>query len=294
MNSNYGKTPEEWRNWNSKVPIPAYRLRRGDLKRLYKILDEKQLEMREKTMPLLAVMANETEEQFDARKKRVSDAFVVSMTVKGAGGELSHGNNEAFLDETNLPYEIQSIFFSTSSVHQAVLNFLPTCRIVMFLDFSRLPLVDLTRLPSLPTPNESNFEIFADNNSWFAAVNMKLTQFFFEKRTNTNWLHRAGVYDAVFLFVGLPIALWATYRVGIFIDARYKFPSIISNAIYVYAFIITLTIFRILFSYSQWVFPKSELESDRSSPLVHRGTWLVIVLAILAAFLYDTLKFIFS
>lgn len=95
MNGNYGKSPDEWRNWNTKVPIPAYRLRRGDLKRVYKILNDKQLEIREKTLPILVIMSSETEEQFQARKKRVSDAFVVSMTVHGAGGELSHGNNEA-------------------------------------------------------------------------------------------------------------------------------------------------------------------------------------------------------
>jgi hypothetical protein len=294
MNGNYGKSPEEWRNWNTKVPIPAYRLRRGDLKRVYKILNDKQLEIRERTLPILAIMPNETEEQFRVRKKRVSDAFVVSMTVHGAGGELSHGNNEAFLDENNLPYEINSILFNTSSVHQAVLNLLPLCRIMMFLDFTRQPLVDLTRLPTLATPNESNFEITADNESWFTAVNTRLTQFFSEKRTNTNWLHRAGVYDLFLLFGGVPFALWAAYRASLLIDPRYKFPSIITAAIYVYTFIIALTVVRILFSYSRWVFPKAELESDRSSPLLHRGAWLAIIVPILTGFLYDVLKFIFT
>lgn len=163
----------------------------------------------------------------------------------------------------------------------------------MFLDFTRQPLVDLTRLPTLATPNESDFEITADNESWFTAVNTRLTQFFLEKRTNTNWLHRAGVYDVFLLFAGLPFALWAAYRVGLLIETRYKFPSIITIAIYVYTFIIAVTVFRILFSYTRWVFPKSELESGQSSPLLHRGAWLAITVPIMAAFLYDVLKFIF-
>ena len=61
-----------------------------------------------------------------------------------------------------------------------------------------------------------------------------------------------------------------------------------------YGFFLALNIFRVLFSYSRWVFPKVELETNvASSPLRHRSAWLAIMLALVAAFLYDVLKTLF-
>lgn len=78
---------------------------------------------------------------------------------------------------------------------------------------------------------------------------------------------------------------------GAVLERTPKMPSIISSAIYIYAFFIALNIFRVLFSYSRWVFPKVELETDiSSSPLRHRAIWLGIMGPLVVAFLYDVVK----
>jgi hypothetical protein len=255
---------------------------------LFKVINDKQIEYRDKFMPLLQQQPNETPENFAARQKRVYDSFVTAMSIHTTNGAWLHGNNESFLDETNLPDQIWSVLFNTGTVPQAVLGILPACRITVFLDFTAPPLFDFSRLPTLPTPNESNYEIFSDNQSWFVAAKAMLSDFFAERRTNVNWLHRAAVYDLLLFFLGLPLAIWIVYRLSEFLQNWPKVPLIISSAIFIYAFFLALNIFRLLFSYSRWVFPKVELETQRlSSPLRHRAAWLAIIVPIAAAFIYD-------
>jgi hypothetical protein len=295
VTENVGKVPEAWRNHSTKHPIAASRLRPGDLKRLYKLINDKQIEYRDKFMTFFQLQPNETEDVFDARKKRVYNSFITSMTVHTTTDVMFHGNNESFVEEVNLPDRIRSILFSTSSVPRAILGFDPACRIVLFLDFTTPPLLDFNRLPTLPTPNESNFEIQADNHSWFAASNAVLTEFFDTRKTGLDWLHRAATYDILLIFVGLPISIWAVYRLGQVLERAPKMPSIVSSAIYIYAFFFSLNIFRMLFSYSRWVFPKVELETrSSSSPLRHRSAWLAIMGPLVVAFLYDVAKTLFT
>lgn len=293
MNGNLGKAPEEWRNHSTKHPIPATHLKRGDLKRLYKLIHEQQIEYRDKFMSILQQQPAETPQDFEARKKRVYDSFVTSMTIHSTNGAMLHGNNELFLEETNLPDHIWSILFSTATVPRAILGITPPRSIVVFLDFTTPPLFDFNRLPSLPTPNESNFEIASDDHSWFAASKAMLSEFFDERKTKFNWLHRAAVYDILLFFLGFPIAIWTDYRLSYVIE-KTRMSSIISSAVYIYAFVLCLNIFRVLFTYSRWVFPKVELETQRlSSPLRHRSAWLVIIVPLVTAFIYDLAKSLF-
>ena len=290
MVGNLEKTPEGWRNFSTKVPVASMRIKRGDLKRLYKIINDKQIEVRDAFMPLLAIQPSETESDFEARRKRVFDAFVTSMTAQGTNGEVAHGNNEAFLEDSNLPEQLLSIFFSTKSVPNAF-GITPPCHLVVFLDFTRPPKFDLTRMPTLPTVNETNFEIIADSETWFAATKARLSQFFDERRTGVNWLHRAGIYDLLLFFVGVPIAIWVSYRVSVRLPSMH---SALVGAFIVYAFLFSVILFRFGFAYSRWVYPKIEMDSEtvRATPLRHRAAWSAIVIGIVAGLLWDAMKYL--
>jgi hypothetical protein len=293
MTDNIGKTPEGWRNFSDKTPLAAMVLRKGDLKKLYKIINDKQIEFRDRFMPVLALQQNETQDAFDARKKRVSDSFVTSMTIHRLNGEYLHGNNEAFLDESNLPDQIRSIFFTTSTV-PATLGIVPASKIVVFLDFTRPPLFDFSRLPSLPTPNESNFEVASDNEVWFAGSRARLIDFFNARTATVNWLHSGAIYDVALNILGFPIAIWACYHVSRVLEGAPNLPTIITSAIYIYIFFLALNLFRVFFFYSRWVFPKVELETERSSPFRHRAAWAAITLAVLGAAIWDAVRLMFA
>jgi hypothetical protein len=240
MSGNITKVPTEWRNFSTMVPIPAFHMRRGDLKRLYKIINDKQLEYRDRIIDGLSQTPKETSDEFEARKVKVFNSFVTSVSITGVGGEVIHGNNESFLESINIPDQIKGVFISTKSVPQAVLGVQPLCAIIVNLDFTRFPLLDFTRMPTLATPNASNFEISADDESWFTTANTKLSQFFSERKTHTNWLHGAAIYDILLIFIGVPIGIWASYRLGGAIEKNmektFDVAPIISSAVYIYAF----------------------------------------------------------
>jgi hypothetical protein len=74
MNGNITKSPTEWRNYSTKAPIAAFHMRRGDLKRLYKIINDKQIEYRDRIVNSLSQMPQETADNFEARKIKVYEA----------------------------------------------------------------------------------------------------------------------------------------------------------------------------------------------------------------------------
>jgi len=264
-------------------------VKRDELKRLYQIINAKQFEYRDRILGTLSKMASETDDDFDARRQKVHSAFVTSVTATGLNDEVVTGNSEDFFDSSSFPDHLKSIFFSTQTVPQAVLNFMPPCNVIAFLDFSRPPFLDFARLPTLPTPNESNFAIAADDESWFAATKTRLSQFFADRRTSTNWLHQAAIYDILLILIGVPIGIWAAYRVGGLLNTA-RIPQIVSAALYIYVFVFALFVFRVLFSYSRWVFPKVELDSELASPLRHRGIWGAILIGLVVSLLYDILN----
>ena len=292
-------TPEQWRNFNTRFPIKACRLKRDGLKRLYGIIDERQKEYRNMLLSTLLQTPNETPTDFADRKAKVSNAFVTSVTITAENEEVLTGNRLEIFDDPNFPSRLKSVFYSTLSVPQAVLSYLPQNCTTLFLDFSHPPVLDFGRLPTFPTPNESNFEIAAQSAAWFAGTKAKLMEFFDERRSGYEWLHGAGVYDVLLFLVGLPFAVWTCARVETIAPRIDSLGMLPRSLVYCYAFFISLVIFRILFSYARWVFPKVELENgERRSPFRHRAGLATMLLAILGPGLYDLtrtfFKYIFS
>jgi hypothetical protein len=282
--------PRRWRNFSTTSPITACRLRRGDMKRLYGLINERQVEYGKTVLDQLAQQPNESPEQFNARKTSVARAFVTTVSVTGANGEVVTGDEEKFLDSINIPEKILTVFYSTVTGPSVVLpGFIQQSKATVLSDFSRPAVLDFTRFPTLPTPNDSNFMVASNSESWFTALNSRLTQFFMERRTRYDWLHRPGIYDLLLFFLAVPLALWIDYRIGSW-KLLQATSRIIQSSVYVYLFFFGLYIYRILFTYSRWVFPKVEIHTDGSSPLGHRTAWATVMLGIVSGFLWDAIK----
>src|SRR5215469_17715855 len=101
-----------------------------------------------------------------------------------------------------------------------------------------------------------------------------------DRRTGFDWLHRPGIYDLLLLVVGLPFSFAINYLASPIVTKLNFSSNVLTSAIYIYLFIAGLYIFRALFTYSRWVFPKTEIESQYSPPMRHRGVWAAIALGI--------------
>jgi len=272
------------RTFTTTSPIEACRLRLDDLKRLYRIINDRQIEYSQTVLGRLAQLSTETSEQFQERRNRVANSFVTTINITGDNNEIVSGSGESFLSAGNIPEKILTIFYTTIAGPSAVGITPPMLenRATLLLDFSRPTALDFSKPPTLATQNISNFQISSSSESWFAALNARLTQFFNERRTGFDWLHKPGVYDLLLLIIGLPFALSIDYIISALVE-RSNLPSVFKSAVYVYFFFLGLYIFRGSFAYSRWVFPKIEIASETSPPLRHRAVWGAIMIGVFGA-----------
>jgi hypothetical protein len=285
------KSPEQWRNFGTHFPIPACRLNRGGLKTLYGIINDLQTRYRDKCLQRLFQQSTESDADFVARKLRVQNAFVTSVTVTARNDEKLTGNSAELFDAVNFPTDLRSIFYSTQSVPQAVLSHLPEDRVTLFLDFSQPPILDFGKLPTFATVNESNFEIAATDESWFVLSKTRLSDFFRERRSGYDWIHGAGVYDVLLYVFGLPLGIWGCVKLGNVFPSIDNLTAIPRSLVYGYTFLLSLIVFRVAFSYCRWVLPKVEIETSlRRSPFRNRGAWIVVLGALFWPGLYDVVK----
>ncbi len=292
MSTNPATAPnrnEAWRNYTKKVIISACRLRTEDLKRLYRIINEKQIEACRTVVSRFWKTEQETQRQFEDRCTVATNAFVTTVQVKGANAETVTGHGESFFDSGLLPEQIISIEYDTAWSPKAQLNFTPNDRAAVFLDFSHPNIFGRT-MPSEPTPNGSNWFVTAENEGWSTSLSTRLQAFFAERKTSIDWLHRPNIYDALLIVVGAPLALWGAARIGHPIVGRVHPSATVETALYVYLFMFCLNVFRWMFSYARWVFPKIELDSARSSTGRHRAVWATLTLGIFAAAAWDVIK----
>jgi hypothetical protein len=236
----------------------------------------------------LAQQPNETSEEFAARQTRVLNAFVTTVNITGANNEVVSGSGEHFLASENIPDNLLTVFFTTTAGPN-VLGITLQNAATLLLDFSRPTILDFIKLPTWPTPNNSRFEISAVSEPRFTTLNTRLKELFNDRRTGLNWLHQTGVYDLLLFIVGLPFSLWLAYRFTTGIE-KMNLPRVLSSGIYVYLFLAGLFIFRGVFTYSRWVFPKIEIQSEASPPLRHRAVWAAIMIAIFGAAIWDGIK----
>ncbi len=279
------------RTFTITAPIKACRLRRDDLARLYRIINDRQVEYGQTFLAQLVQQSTETPQQFQERRARVTNSFVTTVNITGANNEIVSGSGEHFLASENIPDIILTVFYTTMAGPNAlgVTQELLHNRATLLLDFSRPTILDFTKLPTFATPNNSNFQITAASEVWFTTLNSRLTQLFDERRTGYNWLHQVGIYDLLLFVVGLPFALWIDYRFSPNID-KLNLPVVLSAGIYVYLFFAGLFIFRGVFTYSRWVFPKIEIQSESSPPLRHRAVWAAIMIGVFGGAVWDAIK----
>jgi hypothetical protein len=109
------------------------------------------------------------------------------------------------------------------------------------------------------------------------------------RRAPFEWLHQSGISDLLVLLLGAPLALWKDYHVQLIINHK-DWPTFFSASVYVYVFLLTLKVFRVMFSYTRWLFPKIEFSDQKSTPVQHRVVWGALVLGVVAATIWYIIK----
>jgi hypothetical protein len=132
--------------------------------------------------------------------------------------------------------------------------------------------------------------VTGQSEAWCTSLSARLEEFFCERKTSVDWLHRPNAYDGLLMVVGVPLTLWGAYRIGHPVCLAVHLPSALETAVYVYGFFLCLNVFRWMFSYARWVFPKIELASERSTARRHRALWATVTVGVVACALWDAIK----
>jgi hypothetical protein len=123
--------------------------------------------------------------------------------------------------------------------------------------------------PSVSTPNNSNWFVTGETESWTTSLSARLGEFFAERATQVDWVHRVSTYDWLLSFVGFPLAFWGASRLGNLAAAflshasARNLPPVVKHRNLCLRVLSLANCLSEFFSYARWVFPKIELQSQQ-------------------------------
>lgn len=283
--------PREYRGLYHFSNIPSCSISLPDLRKLYKVLNDKKHEVFDKEFENLEKPSEFSTEEFSEFKKQFLQSRDLTLIIHGSQGEQIVARSIEALGDEALPETVTGITFDSSlMVYQT--NYKPINRFALRLDLSETP-GSFSYDPSLQaTPNNSSIEVIGPDSTWVTAVYESTLAFFDKRRKRREWLHHAAAFNIGMWLIAFPSGFWLVYRVdSIFKNLIAELPVVLSGAIYVYIVFLTLLIFRGLIGGFRWIFPLVELQGTRSGRI--RGILGAVMGALLLTLLYDVLKTIF-
>lgn len=236
----------------------------------------------------------QSDEDYEKEKKALKEGFNLRPTIVSADGKELWGSFKDIFESPNFPDHIKSIYVNSEISLKAVYNYNPANSFVLFLDFSKPDPFNLSFLPSQATPNESNISVQGYDATWTHGVFNEFNSFVKSRPAKMTWLHRHSIYDLLVWGLGLPIGFWLSHKFsGILTKIFGGISSFVLNGSYVYVFIASLIIFRLLFHYARWVWPLVEHKSPKNKAIKHQIILGAITIGLITTIIADLLKLLF-
>jgi hypothetical protein len=265
-------------------------------KKLYEILKKVTEEGAEIEISQLRKKEGETDENFEKLKNDARKFFKVSIQIFGAKGENIFTESPDVFDDSGLPDTITKITFDNTSKFKAILQQSePINKFRIEFDFTKQRVFNFNFSPSEATPNKSFLSVSGENETWVSGVYNKVIESLEERSNKHGWLHVNNIYDLFLWFLIIPLSLILLYNINQPLPPHFaELSAFFKVACYIYFFIVTLNIFRIVFNYARWIFPNIELiTSPKKGAIRHRIILGAILLGVLSAFIYNLIKAFF-
>jgi hypothetical protein len=251
--------------------VPACLITPDDLRRLFALLAKKAQEAAKLQTQGIGG-ARETREEREL-KERVTRALELVVRVEGANGAWTGGTSATVLADESLPASVVRVTFDSAMAYRNQTNSVPSNSFLVNLEFGPPSIFDFAPEPE---QNQSSITVSGTDPTWVNGLYEELQTFFKERVRPRGWLHIRRAYDIALLFVGFPASFAAIYRLDRALRQRLDLVDPLYVAFYVYAVLIVLWGFRILFNYSRWVFPKLEGPDRREGRRLHKAVFLLI------------------
>lgn len=248
------------------LSIPTCSLDSSDLRDLHDILSRAAATAAEKELDQIR-RTGVSADELKSTLAQARSALQLVIRLEKATGDWIHGTDSTLLSGENLLKDLARVHFNSAVLFRVFANRDPFSWVSVTIDFTAPPVFDISNPSGVPTPNASSCVISGTEGTWAHGVFQELSQFFDGRRTKRTWLHSGSIYDILLLVLGLPLSLGLVVRASYILPATWTGAA--ATAFYVYLALLALALFRLLFGYARWVFPRIEKKSsDRSS--VHR------------------------
>jgi hypothetical protein len=287
---NVAVAPLVMRGTTRQLILPSCLLKPNDLRRIYRLLEPKALEAAERQVAALALQPGQTQAQLDELKAMVRDALVLVIKLQ-TGSEWINGTTVDLLNDEQLPDGLVKVEFDSAFLYRSRFNNLvPNNSFNVTIDLVRPGILDFSNPPA---ENTSAVSILGLDATWANAVYDELTAFFRQRGTRRSWLHSRRSYDSLVIPIGFPLSFDIVYHLDRLIRRVAMLPEALSIASYVYAVLLVLFGFRILFNYARWAFPKLEIDAPRQHVAVgHRVAISTLALIVLGALVKAALRLV--
>lgn len=273
--------------------IRSLSISKSDLKKLLEILQERNRSAGDIEISHFKQM-DQTDEQFEQNKKTLKNGFELRITVNSKDGVELFGSIDDIFNSPNFPDDIGSIYVNSDTVLKANYNYSPGNHFSFFLDFNKPEPLNFSFLPSQATPNNSNISVVGFDATWAHGVFNEFDSFLKKHPSKLTWLHKHSIYDLLLWIVGFPFGFWACSQLSPLLNKVFgHFSSFVQSASYVYIFLASVFLFRILFHYTRWIWPLIEYQSPQNKAFKHRITLGTIILGLVSAIFYDIIKILF-
>lgn len=281
-------------NNRQKMDVSSLSLDKDALKKFCDILQERSYSAADIEVGLFE-KREQTDEQYQKNINTLRESFELKVTITGKGGEELWGTIDEVFKSVNFPEEVKSLYVDSESTLRHIHNYYPHNSFNLFLDFSKPKIFDLSLMPSHGTPNGSNIEVKGYDATWVNGVFSELKDFI-EKRSSTlSIVHNHSIYDVLLWFLGFPISFWVCYKFSAQIENTFtNANAFVTSALYLYTFVATLFVFRILFHYLRWVCPLVEYRSKDNKMFAHRAVLAILCIGWFGQFIYDISKWLFT
>lgn len=270
--------------------IRSFTVDKAKLKKILELLQERSYAAGEIEVSNFQ-KGTQTDEEFEKNKTSCKEGFKLFITLKSKDGKELSGSIEDIFSSPNYPDSVTSVFFDSSTPLKVNHNYIPRNSMILFLDFTSPAVFNFNLMPSFETPNNSNFTAKGYDATWVNGVFNEFNQMLEDNKTSFSWLHRHTIYDVLVWLVGLPFAFWTCFKLSSLIS-KLLVTNFLHNAIYVYLFFLSLTLLRVLFHYARWIWPLLEYKGEKDKPWLHRLFWSAIILGLVSAVVWDSIKYI--
>ena len=281
-------------NNRQTMVVSSLSLDKDDLRRFCDILQERANSAAEIEVGLFQ-KKEQSDAQYDTNKQTIRDSFQLKITISGKDDEDLWGSIEDVFESANFPGQVKSLYVDSESTLRHVHNYYPHNSFKIFLDFSKPKIFDLSLMPSHGTPNESNIVVKGYDATWVNGVFSEIKKFIDNRSSTLSIVHSHSVYDILLWILGFPLSFWVCYKFSEKIESLFGVSNAFAtSALYLYTFIATLFVFRVLFHYLRWVCPLVEYRSKGNRMLAHRALFAILSVGWFGQFLYDLAKWLFK